>query len=74
MNWIEGFTKSTNPMETRSEWSSVDYNNSGRKVSWTIENLLGMVGDVVGQLYQQRLLFKYAPVAFKGKWGISEQN
>ena len=74
MNWIEGLVKSTNPMETRSEWSSVDYNNTGRRVSWTVENLLGMVGDVVGQLYQQRLLFKYAPVAFKGKWGLSEKN
>ena len=65
-NWLEGLAEATNPMETRSEDS--------RNNSWTVENLLGMVGDVVGQLYQQRLLFKYAPAVFKGKWGISEKN
>jgi len=43
MNWIEGLVESTNPMNTRSEYSSGDK-------MWTIENLLGMVGDVVGQL------------------------
>ena len=66
LNWIEGLVESTNPMETRSEHSQQE--------NWTVENLLGMVGDVVGQLYQQRLLFKYAPVVFKGKWGISEKS
>lgn len=66
MNWIEGLVQSTNPIETRSEHSQQE--------NWTVENLLGMVGDVVGQLYQQRLLFKYAPTIVKGKWGISEKN
>jgi len=33
-----------------------------------------MVGDVVGQLRQQRLLFQYAPTILKGKWGINEKN
>lgn len=66
MNWIEGLVESTNPMETRSEHSQQE--------NWTVENLLGMVGDVVGQLYQQRLLFKYAPALLNGKWGISEKG
>jgi hypothetical protein len=41
---------------------------------WTTENLLGMVADVVAQLYQQRLLFKWAPMVTKGKWGMSEET
>ena len=66
MNWIEGLAEATNPMETRSEYSRMN--------TWTIENLLGTVGDVVGQLRQQRLLFKYSPMLFKGKWGTSAEN
>jgi hypothetical protein len=50
MNWLEGLSESTNPLNTRSEWSSIDYGNTGRNTTWTIENLLGMIGDVVGQL------------------------
>jgi hypothetical protein len=48
MNWIEGLVEATNPMNTRSEWSSIDYGNTGRSTTWTIENLLGMAGDVIG--------------------------
>ena len=70
MNWLAGLSESTNPLNTRSEWSSLDYGNTGRNVTWTIENLLGMVGDVVGQLKQQRLLFEYSPFLLKGKWGM----
>ena len=74
MNWLEGLSESTNLLNTRSEWSSIDYGNTGRNTTWTIENLLGMVGDVVGQLKQQRLLFEYSPTLLKGKWGINEEN
>jgi hypothetical protein len=35
-------------MNTRSEWSSIDYGNTGRNTTWTIENLLGMAGEVIG--------------------------
>ena len=66
LNWIEGLSQSTNPLVTRSEYSSGDK-------MWTTENLLGMVADVVGQLYQQRLIFKWAPYITKGKWGMSEE-
>lgn len=66
LNWIEGLSSATNALETRSEYSSGDK-------MWTTENLLGMVSDVVAQLYQQRLLFKWAPVVTKGKWGMSEE-
>ena len=66
LNWIEGLSESTNPLVTRSEYSSGDK-------MWTTENLLGMVADVVAQLYQQRLLFKWAPMVTKGKWGMSEE-
>ena len=74
MNWIEGLVEATNPMNTRSEWSSIDYGNTGRNTTWTIENLLGMTAEVIGQLKQQRLLFEYSPAIFKGKWGIGEKN
>lgn len=67
MNFIEGLVEATNPMNTRSEYSSGDK-------MWTTENLLGMIGDVVAQLKQQRLLFKWAPVITKGKWGLSEET
>lgn len=67
LNWIEGLSESTNPLTTRSEYSSGDK-------MWTTENLLGMVADVVAQLYQQRLIFKWAPYITKGKWGISEES
>ena len=66
LNWIEGLSEATNPLVTRSEYSSGDK-------MWTIENLLGMVADVVAQLYQQRLIFKWAPMITKGKWGMSEE-
>ena len=67
LNWIEGLSEATNPLVTRSEYSSGDK-------MWTTENLLGMVADVVAQLYQQRLLFRWAPMVTKGKWGMSEES
>ena len=67
LNWLEGLSESTNPLGTRSEYSSGDK-------MWTTENLLGMVADVIGQLYQQRLIFKWAPAITKGKWGLSEES
>lgn len=66
LNWIEGLVDSTNPIETRSEHSQQE--------NWTWENILGMAGDVIAQLYQQRMIFKYSPYIVKGKWGISEEN
>ena len=74
MNWIEGLVESTNPMNTRSEWSSIDYGNTGRNTTWTIENLLGMAGEVIGQLKQQRLLFEYSPNLFKGRLGKMDEK
>jgi hypothetical protein len=66
MNYLIGLSESTNFMNTRSEYS--------KEHNWSIENLLGMVGDVVGQLKQQREMFKYLPAIVKGNWGTSEAN
>jgi len=66
MNYLEGLSESTNFMNTRSEYS--------KEHTWSIENLLGMVGDTVGQLRQQRMLFKYLPAMVKGTSGISEKG
>ena len=66
LNYLEGFSESTNFLNTRSEYSKENV--------WTIENAIGMIGDTVAQLKQQRALFKYSPALFKGKWGISEKK
>lgn len=67
MNWIEGLVESTNPLNTRSEYSSGDK-------MWTAENLIGMTADVIAQLAQQRMIFKWAPLISKGNWGVSEKT
>lgn len=67
MNWIEGLVEATNPLNTRSEYSSGDK-------MWTTENLVGMTADVIAQLAQQRMIFKWAPLISKGKWGVSEKT
>ena len=38
------------------------------------DNLIDLFGDSIGQLREQRLLFKYMPALFKGKAGITAQS
>ena len=42
--------------------------------TWCWENLINMIGDTVGQLKEQRLLFTHAPALFKGTKGIKAQD
>ncbi len=64
LNNLEGFTHSVNRMYAKSEYA--------QEHPWSWENLIDMVGDVAGQLREQRAIFKYVPAIFKGKWGIDQ--
>ena len=68
LNKIEGFSHFTNLQESKSQYSK-DPNHM-----WSTENLLSLIGDVVGQLQTQRVIFKYAPALFKGKYGAIEEG
>jgi hypothetical protein len=35
---------------------------------WTLENLIGLVGDVISQLKEQRWIFEYGPLFFNPNW------
>lgn len=66
MNRLEGFAETTNFMGSTSE--------KAKESPWSWENMINMVGDTMGQLKQQRFLFKKMPALFKGKAGLSEKN
>ena len=68
LNKIEGFSHFTNLQESKSQYSK-DPDHM-----WSTENLLSLIGDVVGQLQTQRVIFKYAPALFKGKYGAIEEG
>lgn len=62
---IEGWTESWNRQTLKSEYAQ---NNT-----WCWENMIDVVGDLVGQLKEQRVIFEYVPAIFKGaraiEWG-----
>lgn len=62
LNNMEGFLKSTN--------SSYAKTVEAQQNPWCIENIIGMFGDVAGQLKEQRAIFEYAPAIFMGKYGV----
>lgn len=64
LNWMEAFAQQHNRAYTKTE--------EAQQRPWCLENMIGMVGDVAGQLREQRALFKFAPAVFKGKWGIDQ--
>ena len=66
MNRLEGFAEKTDFFHTQSEYAN--------EHPWALENMINMFGDTMGQLKQQRFLFEYAPAAFKGTTGISDEN
>ena len=59
---LEGFSKSISRQGAVSEYS--------QQHTWTMENLIGLVGDVMAQFKEQRFLFEKAPLIFKNKYGI----
>ena len=58
LNNIQGWTKTVNRQNT-TEYAQ---NNT-----WCAENFINMIGDTIGQLAEQRWIFKAAPALFKGK-------
>jgi hypothetical protein len=66
MNSLEGLSETTNFEGNKSEYAKSPDN------TWCWENLINLFGDSIGQLREQRLIFKYAPALFKGTTGIKE--
>lgn len=55
---MEGWSKSVNRQTLTTQYAQEN--------PWCWENFINLVGDVAGQLKEQRFLFEYAPALFKG--------
>lgn len=58
LNNIQGWAKTVNRQ------NSTEYAQNN---TWCAENFINMIGDTIGQLAEQRWIFKAAPALFKGK-------
>lgn len=58
LNNIQGWAKSVNRQ------NSTEYAQNN---TWCAENFINMIGDTIGQLAEQRWIFKAGPALFKGK-------
>lgn len=67
LNNIQGWAKSVNRQ------SATEY---AQQHTWCAENLINMIGDTIGQLAEQRWIFKAAPVLFEGKnaWKVMSKE
>ncbi len=67
LNNIQGWTKSVNRQ------SATEY---AQQHTWCAENFINMIGDTIGQLAEQRWIFKAAPVLFEGKnaWKVMSKE
>lgn len=63
-NNLEGWSKSMNTLDSRSEYA--------KQHMWSLENMIGMVGDVISQLKEQRWLFEYGPLFFNPNWNATK--
>ena len=59
-NNLEGWSKSMNTLDSRSEYA--------KHHMWSLENIIGLVGDVISQLKEQRWIFEYGPLFFNPNW------
>ena len=55
---LEGWSKSVNRQTAKSQYAMEN--------TWCWENFINLIGDVAGQLKEQRFLFEYAPAIVKG--------
>lgn len=60
---IEGWVNSVNRQTAKTDYA--------QEHTWCWENFINLVGDVAGQLKEQRFIFEKAPVIFKGTTGTS---
>lgn len=67
LNNIQGWAKSVNRQ------SATEY---AQQHTWCAENFINMIGDTIGQLAEQRWIFKAAPVLFEGKdaWKVMSKE
>lgn len=67
LNNIYGWAKSVNRQ------SATEY---AQQHTWCAENFINMIGDTIGQLAEQRWIFKAAPVLFEGKnaWKVMSKE
>lgn len=67
LNNIQGWAKSVNRQ------SATEY---AQQHTWCAENFINMIGDTVGQLAEQRWIFKAAPVLFEGNnaWKVMSKD
>ena len=61
---MEGWSKSVNRQLAKSEYAQEN--------TWCLENWINLIGDVTGQLKEQRFIFEKVPAVFKGWGGASE--
>ena len=59
-NNLEGWSKSMNTLDSRSEYA--------KQHTWSLENMIGMIGDAISQLKEQRWIFEYGPLFFNPNW------
>lgn len=63
---IEGWVQSTNFQNAKTEEAQ---NNT-----WCWENFIGMIGESIGQIREQRVLFEKFPALIKGKAGMTKEG
>ena len=63
---IEGWSKSVNRQTSKSDYAQEN--------TWCWENFIDLIGDVVGQLKEQRFIFKDVPALFMGAAGRTEKG
>ena len=63
---MEGWSKSVNRQTAKSEYA--------QEHMWSLENMIGLIGDVTAQFKEQRFLFETAPIVFKHKYGFVNSN
>lgn len=68
---MEGWAKSVNRQTAKSQYAMEN--------TWCWENFINLIGDVAGQLKEQRFLFEFAPAIIKGNKilganGVSESK
>ena len=62
---MEGWSKSVNRQGARSQYAQEN--------TWCWENFINTIGDVMGQLKEQRFIFEKAPALFKGGKGLNPE-
>jgi hypothetical protein len=63
---IEGWTKSVNRQTAKSQYAQENI--------WCWENFINLIGDVAGQLKEQRFIFDDAPAIIKGNRAVGWKN